>query len=666
MPIAKPDYARTLRGVPVVIAVIANDEGSNLSIGGYTLPPAGSLVLNPDQSFSYTPAAGFVGTDGFGYTVRDQLGGTSQGEVTIVVAAPNSMPAAANDSADVMAGTSTGIAVLANDNDPEGDTLAIIGVDAPAHGTIAVQPDQSIRYEPQSGFAGIDSFTYTVGDGAGAVSTANVTVAVTLPNAPPLARADQATTISGTAVTIDALANDNDPEGGPIVLSGVSLPGHGDLTLTPDHRFVYTPDAGFVGADGFSYAVRDEEGASSTGIVTVDVARQNSAPVATPDNAVSAGQPVVVNPLANDTDADGDPLRLMALTLPVKGQIALNQDGTVTYTPPAGFTGEDGFTYQVGDGTLVSEGQVAVSVTAPAVPTYANGFRYRRRIVVPAQTGVTETATDFVLLVRESGTWLKPVASGGRVQHAQAFDLRFELENGTKLDHELERYDAAAGSLLAWVRVPSWQLSSQLRLVLYYGKSGLTATEANPASVWRGYLAVLDARTGADRSGNNRALTPTGIGAGTLLGDAGSFTGASVASRADATFLSGLSALTVQALTTPNAAMVGSNHGLSGPRSDEWDRRLCGHDSPISVDGRGRHPQRTALQAKLRRRCRFRRERSRCPAVAAPAAARGLAAGRHGPPLPRRRRAGAILVVGGAIRCDGNAGRRPLSGRWRA
>ncbi len=166
-----------------------------------------------------------------------------------------------------------------------------------------------------------------------------------------------------------------------------------------------------------------------------------------------------------------------------------------------------------------------MSVTAPAVPTYANGFRYRRRIVVPAQTAAAETVSDFVLLVRETGTWLKPVAAGGRVQHPQGFDLRFELENGTKLDHELERYDASAGSVLAWVRVPSWQLSSQLRLVLYYGKPGLTATEANPASVWRGYLAVLDARTGVDRSGANRALTPTGIGTGALIGDAGAYTG---------------------------------------------------------------------------------------------------------------------------------------------
>ena len=249
----------------------------------------------------------------------------------------------------------------------------------------------------------------------------------------------------------------------------------------------------------------------------MEVARQNSAPVANADSVVSAGQPVVVDPLANDSDPDGDALRLTALTLPVRGQIALNPDGKLTYTPPAGCAGEDGFTYQVSDGTTVTEGEVAVSVTAPAVPTYANGFRYRRRIVVPAQTAAAETVSDFVLLVRETGAWLKPVASGGRMQHPQVFDLRFELENGTKLDHELERYDASAGAVLAWVRVPSWQLSSQLRLVLYYGKPWLTATEANPVSVWRGYLAVLDARTGADRSGANRALTPTGIGTGALL-----------------------------------------------------------------------------------------------------------------------------------------------------
>ena len=70
MPIAKPDTARTPRGVPVVIAVLSNDQGGSLTVAGYTLPTAGTLVLNPDQTFTYTPTA--AGSDSVAIT----LGGT--------------------------------------------------------------------------------------------------------------------------------------------------------------------------------------------------------------------------------------------------------------------------------------------------------------------------------------------------------------------------------------------------------------------------------------------------------------------------------------------------------------------------------------------------------------------------------------------------------------
>ena len=224
MPIAKPDTARTPRGVPVVIAVLGNDEGGNLAISGYTQPTAGALTLNPDHTFTYTPAAAFEGIDGFAYTIRDGVGGTSEGDVRIFVARPNTSPVAANDMAAVQIGSGVTIPVLANDNDLDGDTLEIIGIDAPAHGTITVLPDQSIRYAPQADFAGIDSFTYTIGDGQGATGEANVTVTVTVPNRSPVARSDQAATIEGQPVTIDVLANDNDPDGNAIALAGMEMP----------------------------------------------------------------------------------------------------------------------------------------------------------------------------------------------------------------------------------------------------------------------------------------------------------------------------------------------------------------------------------------------------------------------------------------------------------
>ena len=196
-------------------------------------------------------------------------------------------------------------------------------------------------------------------------------------------------------------------------LSGINMPGHGTLTLTPDHRFVYAPAEGFVGTDSFSYDIRDREGAGATASVTVAVAPQNAAPVAVDDTVASTGQAVTLDPLANDNDPDGDPLRLTALTLPIEGQITLEPDGGVAYTPPAGYSGTDSFTYQVTDGTATSEAEVRVSVEAPALQTFPNGYRYRRRIVIPPQTTGGAVETDFVVMVRETGSWLELATAGG-------------------------------------------------------------------------------------------------------------------------------------------------------------------------------------------------------------------------------------------------------------
>ena len=561
MPTAQPDRTLARLGVPVTIAVLANDAGSGLTVTGYTRPATGTLVLNPDQSFTYTPAA--AGQDGFTYTVRDTTGATATATVTITVERPNAAPVAGDDALRVTAGGSAVVPVLANDADPDGDALAIVALDAPGHGSVRIEPDQTLRYTPQSGFTGQDGFAYTVSDGKGATASATVTVTVTAANAPPTAQADRVATTAGTAVTIDALANDDDPDGDPLALTGMTLPAHGQLALTPDQDFVYTPAAGFTGQDGFAYTVRDGRGGSASAAVTITVERRNTPPVAANDAAATGGgQPVTLDPLRNDSDPDGDPLRLVALTVPAHGRITANPDQTVTYTPDPGFTGQDGFTYRVSDGTAASEAAVTVTVAAPPPATWPNGYRWRRRLVLPPQPVAGETADGFVVLIRESGDWLRTVAGGGRIESASGFDLRFELGDGTKLPHELERYDGAAGELVAWVRVPGWRLTSRRELFLYYGKAGLAAAEADPAATWRDYLVVWDTATGRDRSLQGRDLVPGNVATGSLIGTCGSFDGRAVATRGDASFLDGHDALTVQAVIAADAAMVGSDHGI--------------------------------------------------------------------------------------------------------
>jgi hypothetical protein len=89
---------------------------------------------------------------------------------------------------------------------------------------------------------------------------------------PPQAVDDEATTTAGTAVTVDVLANDFDPEGGALSLWALSAPSHGTVSTSADRMaVVYTPVVGFTGFDTFTYEVRDPEDLSARASVTVAV-----------------------------------------------------------------------------------------------------------------------------------------------------------------------------------------------------------------------------------------------------------------------------------------------------------------------------------------------------------------------------------------------------------
>jgi hypothetical protein len=105
--------------------------------------------------------------------------------------------------------------------------------------------------------------------------------------------------------------------------------------------------------------------------ITVTVTAPNNPPVANDDSATTQEDtPVTIDVLANDTDADGDPLTVTNLTQAGNGTVSLNADKTVTYTPNSGFVGDDTFTYTANDGTVDSN-TATVTVTVEAAPTPA-------------------------------------------------------------------------------------------------------------------------------------------------------------------------------------------------------------------------------------------------------------------------------------------------------
>ncbi len=162
--------------------VLANDgdpDNDALTITAVTQPAHGALV-NSGGVLLYTPTRGYAGPDSFSYTIGDGNGGTSSATVTLTIIDPNQAPSAVDDHASIPSGGMTTISVLANDSDPDGDTLEVIGVGGPVYGSAEIINGQGIRYRADPDWCGVETFSYTISDGRGGIASGQVSVMVGL------------------------------------------------------------------------------------------------------------------------------------------------------------------------------------------------------------------------------------------------------------------------------------------------------------------------------------------------------------------------------------------------------------------------------------------------------------------------------------------------------
>ncbi len=333
-PMANDDAVTTGPGILVPIAVLANDSDANndpLTITASDTPTAngGTTSINnnatpgdpTDDFIDYYPLAGFSGVDTFDYSISDGNGGADTATVTVTVA--NAPPVAADDTASTQSATPTSIPVLANDSDPNGNTLSLVSASSPTsaggttfvdnNGSPANPADDTIRYTPPVGFAGVDTFTYTISDGEGGTDTA--TVSVTVANAPPVAAGDTAELLANSSVSIPVLDNDTDANGDTLTITASDSPtANGGATAindngTPgdptDDFIVYTAPANFVGTDTFSYVVDDGQGdtATATVVITVIGGADGTANIS---DSIFPGDPLLLE--VADVDLNADPL----------------------------------------------------------------------------------------------------------------------------------------------------------------------------------------------------------------------------------------------------------------------------------------------------------------------------------------------------------------------
>ncbi|MDD0842053.1 Ig-like domain-containing protein, partial [Pseudomonas sp. Gutcm_11s] len=395
---ADDGYSIAIDGV--VVASFDGNQSPNSNGGAFTISESGyhtieiiywdqggQAVLQPTLSFN-----------GGAYQTLDKFSPQP---------ANSALVTAEDTSLNISAGT-----LLGNDSDADGDSLKIISVGNPSHGTVSLSSDGStVTFTPTANYYGPATFTYTISDGHGGTSTATVTVNVNAVNDAPVASDDSGSVNENASLTVTTangviagLGRDTDVDGDTLTVTairtgaengtgtagtvGSSLTGtYGTLTLNANGSYTYAANnadrlaLGTTGSDVFTYTVSDGKGGIDTATLTITVTGLNDAPVAVNDSGAVNENAILTVPVADgviagvgrDTDVDGDSLTVSAIRTGTEsgsgtagtvgsaltgtyGTLTLNANGSYTYVAnnadrlAQGVTATDTFTYTVSDG----------------------------------------------------------------------------------------------------------------------------------------------------------------------------------------------------------------------------------------------------------------------------------------------------------------------------
>jgi len=368
--------------------VLANAVGGNDSdaetpntslawslVSGGTAAANGSLVLNGDGTFTYTPNADFNGTVTFTYQVCDPASACDAATVTITVNAANDGPIANDDDYVMNEDGTLANNVGGNDSDIDNTNaqltwVLVSGGPAAINGTLVFNANGTFTYTPNAEFTGVVSFTYEACDPAPLCDQAVVTITVNVVNDAPIANDDSFSMSEDGALTAQSVTgNDSDADNANAQLTWSLLGGgtaatNGTLVFNADGSFDYTPNANYNGVVSFTYLVCDPGNACDPATVTITVTAVNDGPVANDDAyGVIEDGTLNANVTGNDSDVDNANGALVwslvdGGTADDNGALTFNADGSYTYVPDAGFSGIVTFVYQVCDPGSLCDGAI--------------------------------------------------------------------------------------------------------------------------------------------------------------------------------------------------------------------------------------------------------------------------------------------------------------------
>jgi len=341
------------------------DSGQTLTYSIVTQPTHGTVTITnaTTGAYTYAPATGYAGTDSFTFKAND--GYKDSNVATVSVTVIDTQPTAIGASFSTPTNQALSGQLQGNANNA-GQTLTFAVAQAPAHGTVTVNANGSFSYTPASGYAGNDSFTFTVNDGY--QNSAPATVSITISDAAPTASNASFSTPIDTAYSGQFQAT-NPNSGQTLTFSVVTQPAHGTVSITNANTgaYTYTPNTGYLGSDSFTFKVNDGYLDSNTATVSASVT--DAPPVAQSARYNVTANSYVTGTLKVTASSSSQTLTYTIVSKPADGALTFDAStGQFTYIPTHNFTGTDSFTFKASDGTLDSNtATITLKVAAGAL-----------------------------------------------------------------------------------------------------------------------------------------------------------------------------------------------------------------------------------------------------------------------------------------------------------
>jgi ELWxxDGT repeat protein/VCBS repeat-containing protein len=467
-PVGVADQYQTNEDTPLTVGagqgLLANDsdpDDDDLTVELAEAPTSGTLELEPDGSFVYTPASDFSGTVTFKYRLNDETVTSDPITVTITVIAVNDPPIAQPDSytmdedGTLTVGVDDG--VLSNDVDVEGDAMTAEVVTNPSHGTLTLNANGSFTYKPTANYSGSDTFTYRAKDATGQSQPITVTITINAVADPPTAVNDAKSVVNdGSTHEVDVLANDTDPDGNDTIKVTAVTQGsqNGVVTITSNGAKVsYKPASGFTGSETFTYTITDGTGNTKTATVTMTVTAATTTGVISGFVYFDAD-----NDGVRDSGERGVPGVLVTLTSTSSGtnvtRTAITRnDGSYSFTAlPAGTYKvvqsqptvlHDGAESSSDSGATITNDQIANIVLSNGETAGNNNFG--ERLLKPAYTSIR---WFFASSQSSSNAYFREVVALGESNAGNAH-LAQAIRNGDTTYTPPSSADASASALMA-------------------------------------------------------------------------------------------------------------------------------------------------------------------------------------------------------------------------